>query len=222
MLRSPFRRSKGRPEGRTAQDFYVDLDAPNIEGAAPAFDRLQNALFKNWKARIHGSLHRGRTGSKAAVSVEFKPDYPDGRKDSARFNETVPLPVSRKKGGGSSALDRAEFDILIFKPEGRQAGGLSVGEVRDLSSGVRKRVGVRCGLPASVLRLVGGIHRSGLARHCCRPRPPHHRFRASSGTIGSPYPLSAGPPRAGSDIRRGRDRHKPRTSGRGEALGSSR
>ena len=131
VLRSPFRRSKGRPEGRTAQDFYVDIDAPNIEGAAPAFDRLQNALFKNWKARIHGSLHGGRTGGKAAVSVEFKPDYPDGRKESARFNETVPLPVARKKEVGSSVLDRAEFDILIFKTEGRQAGGLAVGEVRD-------------------------------------------------------------------------------------------
>ena len=131
VLRSPFRRSKGRPEGRTAQDFYVDVDAPNIEGAKPAFDRLHNALFNNWKARIHGSLHGGRTDGRAAVSVEFKPDYPDGREESARFNETVHLPVSRKKEAGSSVLDRAEFDILIFKTEGRQAGGLLVGEVRD-------------------------------------------------------------------------------------------
>ena len=65
------------------------------------------------------------------MSVEFKPDYPDGREESARFNETVPLPASRKKEAGSSVLDRAEFDILIFKTEGRQAGGLLVGEVRD-------------------------------------------------------------------------------------------
>ena len=130
-LRSPFRRSKGRPEGRTAQDFYVDIDAPNIEDAEPAFDRLQNALFDNWRARIHGSLHGGRTGGRAAVSVEFKPDYPDGREEPAWFNETIPLPVSRKKEAGSSVLDRAEFDILIFKTEGRQAGGLLVGEVRD-------------------------------------------------------------------------------------------
>ena len=131
VLRSPFRRSKGRAEGRTAQDFYVDIDAPSIEGAAPAFDRLQNALFRNWKARIHGSLHGGRIGGKAAVSVEFKPDYPDRREEAVRFNETVSLPVSRKKEGGSSVLDRAEFDILIFKTEGRQAGGLPVGEVRE-------------------------------------------------------------------------------------------
>lgn len=131
VLRSPFRRSKGWPAGRTAQDFYVDIDAPNIEGAEPAFGRLQNALFNNWKARIHGSLHGGRTGGKAAVSVEFKPDYPVRREESTRFNETVPLPVSRKEEVGSSVLDRAEIDILIFKTEGRQAGGLSVGEVRD-------------------------------------------------------------------------------------------
>ena len=131
VLRSPFNRAKGRPEGRTAQDFYVDLDAPEIEDAEHAFDRLQNALFDNWKARIRGSLHGGRGGGKAAVSVEFKPDYPDRREESARFNETVSLPVSRKKEGGSSVLDRVEFDILIFKTERRQPGGLSVGEMRD-------------------------------------------------------------------------------------------
>ena len=65
------------------------------------------------------------------MSVEFKPDYPDHREEPARFIETVSLPVSRKRDSDSSVLDRAKFDILIFKPEGRQAGGLSVGEVRD-------------------------------------------------------------------------------------------
>ena len=39
VLRSPFRRSKGRPEGRTAQDFYVDIVAPNIEApSTPSTD----------------------------------------------------------------------------------------------------------------------------------------------------------------------------------------
>ena len=131
VLRSPFRRSKGRPESRTAQDFYVDIDAPEIQGAELAFDRFRTALFESWKARIHGSLHGGRIGGKAAVSVEFRPGYPASGEDAARFDEVVSLPVSRKKEAGSSTLDRTEFEILIFKTEGRQPGGLSVGEVRD-------------------------------------------------------------------------------------------
>ena len=131
LLRSPFRRSKGRPEGRTAQDFYVDIDAPEIEGAEHAFDTLKNALFESWKARIRGSLHGGRIGGKAAVSVEFRPGHPSGGEEAARFNEVVPLPVSEEKEAGSSVLDRTEFEILIFKTEGRQPGGLSVGEMRD-------------------------------------------------------------------------------------------
>ena len=131
VLRSPFRRSKGRSEGRTAQDFYVDVDAPNIEGAESAFDRFRTALLESWKARIRGSLHAGRIGGKAAVSVEFRSGYPAGEEEAARFDEVVPLPVSMKRATGSSALDRAEFEILIFKTEGRQPGGLSVGEVRD-------------------------------------------------------------------------------------------
>ena len=131
VLRSPFRRSNGRPEGRTAHDFYVDVDAPKIEDAELAFDRMPKALFDNWKARIRGSLHGGRTGGKAAVSVEFKPEYPAGRKEAARFDEIVPVPVSSKKELGPTVLDRAEFDILIFKTEGRQPDGLTVGKVRD-------------------------------------------------------------------------------------------
>ena len=131
VLRSPFRRAKERPVGRTAQDFYIDVDAPKIEGAERAFDRLQNALFESWKARIRGSLHGGRVGGRAAVSVEFKPGYPVGREAAARFDEVVPLPVSRKKESGSSVLDSTKFEILIFKTEGRQPGGLSVGVARD-------------------------------------------------------------------------------------------
>ena len=131
MLRSPFKRSAGRPEGRTAHDFYVDVDAPKIKGAGLAFNRMPKALFDNWKARIHGSLHGGRVSGKAAVSVEFKPGYPAGRKEAARFDQVVPLPVLSKKERSSSVIDRAEFDILIFKTEGRQPDGLTVGKVRD-------------------------------------------------------------------------------------------
>ncbi|MDE0457852.1 MAG: sensor histidine kinase [Chromatiales bacterium] len=131
MLRSPFGRSSRRSDGRFAGDFHVDVDAPEIKNAERAFDKMQKALFDNWKARIHGSLHGGRFGGKAAVSVEFKPGYPEDHDEPARFGETVSLPVSEKKTVGPSTLDRAEFEILVFKTEGRQSGGLSVGDVRE-------------------------------------------------------------------------------------------
>ncbi|MCY3838052.1 MAG: ATP-binding protein [Gammaproteobacteria bacterium] len=153
MLRSPFRTGRGKTKGRTALDFYVELEAPEISSARERFDKLHDALFENWKARITGVLQDGRrprNGSEAKVVVEFAPDYPEGVDGARTFRETVSFPVIRKEeesadgedkavedsdGAGEeaankAALDKARFTILVFKPEGRQSG-LSVGEMRD-------------------------------------------------------------------------------------------
>ena len=160
MLRSPFHGSRGRTRGKTALDFYVDLNAPQIESAKDRFNKLHEALFENWKARIIGTLEDGRRGnrSKATVTVEFAKNYPDGVVEPGTFRETVDFPMPRKKaktddghesavgqnvgsegardeedtsGGELSALDKARYVILVFKTEGRQSSGLSVGEMRD-------------------------------------------------------------------------------------------
>lgn len=159
MLRSPFRRGTGKPKGRSALDFYVDLDAPQIDSVKLRFDKLHEALFDNWKARITGSLVDGRlrpNGNDATVTVEFAPNFPEGVEESRSFRETIKFPIERKvtriDDGDDSpetgrkaqliedekvnalvapALDRARFEILVFKTEGRQAGGLSVGEMRE-------------------------------------------------------------------------------------------
>ena len=153
MLRSPFRGGKGKTKGRTALDFYVELEAPEISSARERFDKLHDALFKNWKARITGVLEDGRRtrhGSEAQVVVEFASDYPEGVEEPRTFGETVSFPVARQpdesadddepegtaagvsneKGKEEPALDKARFTILVFKPEGRQAG-LSVGDMRE-------------------------------------------------------------------------------------------
>ncbi len=98
-------------------------------------------------------------GSEASVTVEFAPDYPEGVGDARTYRETVRFPVVRRpaktddgddsaeesdeaaKGNGKGilmddsvnvpALNRARFSILVFKTEGRQPGGLSVGEMRE-------------------------------------------------------------------------------------------
>lgn len=99
------------------------------------------------------------SGSEASVTVEFAPDYPEGVGDARTYRETVRFPIVRRpaktddgdnsaeesdeaaKGSDKGirmddsvkvpALDRARFSILVFKTEGRQPGGLSVGEMRE-------------------------------------------------------------------------------------------
>ena len=126
-LRSPFRRDDAH---ESRQDFDVDLAAPGIERVRETFDKMQNTLFDNWKARIRGSLVDGRAGtSRAAVSVEFRRGYPEEVRTANSFREDVGLPVAAAKSG-SPAIDRAEFEILVFKPEGRQPAGMTVTDMR--------------------------------------------------------------------------------------------
>ena len=162
MLRSPFRDGRGKTKGMTALDFHIDLRAPEIDSARQHFDKLHNALFNNWKARITGAIEDGRQrsgGSEATVTVEFAPDYPEGVGAARTYRETVRFPILRRPtktaddgdtpevsneeaknrdqatkmdiGFKAPALDRARFSILVFKPEGRQRGGLSVGQMRE-------------------------------------------------------------------------------------------
>ena len=129
MLQPPYRRSD-RHSNDTADDFYVDIDAPGIAHARQAFDRLHEALFRNWKARIRGSLVDGRAEeSMGTVSVEFQKDYPKNVATTNSFHEEISLPVAPKKSG-KPAIDCAQFEILIFKPERRQPAGISVTDMR--------------------------------------------------------------------------------------------
>ena len=129
LLRSPFKRFNRRTSGRTPQDFYVDITATGIDDVKSAFDRWQEALFANWKARITGSLQNGRLAKQAEIALEFKAGYPDTLDAPASFRETVPFPV-RPASSSVPAVDRTSFEILVFKPERRQPGPLMVREMR--------------------------------------------------------------------------------------------
>ena len=113
MLRSPFRGGKGQTKGRTALDFYVDLNAHEIESAKAHFDKLHDALFENWKARITGALEDGRRGSggsEATVTVEFAPNFPEGVEDAGKFRETVSFPIARRRaktGDGEISVEES-------------------------------------------------------------------------------------------------------------------
>jgi signal transduction histidine kinase len=131
MLRSPFKQPSRRPTTSKRDEFRVDIEAPNIAAAHEAFDRTIKAVFSNWKARIRGNLDNGRAGGKAVVKVEFRKGYPTAHDTAKEFQTTVPVPVRATTQTTPSLIDRAEFEILIFKTVGRQPGGVSVTDLRE-------------------------------------------------------------------------------------------
>jgi signal transduction histidine kinase len=134
MLRSPFRRFTRPAEGRRPEDFDVEVEALGISGAREAFDNVMRTLFSNWKAHIRGTLEGGRSGGKASISVEFKPNYPEGSAEAKQFRETVTLPIRTASAKANPLLDRATFEVFIFRTEGRQPGGIQVADLREYLS----------------------------------------------------------------------------------------
>ncbi len=134
MLRSPFKVSSRLPGSRTSGDFYVDIDAPGIKDARAAFDTRRSNVFRNWKARITGHLEHGRRGGEASVTVEFKEGYPNGAATATSFGETFALPVGRDRNGKGTLIDRARFEILVFRPSGRQPYEIPVADMREYLS----------------------------------------------------------------------------------------
>lgn len=153
MLRSPFRRPAKVADttevanSRRPEDFDIEIEAPDITDAREAFDETWRKVFSNWKARIRGKLDDGRANGTALVSIDFRSDYPEGSEEARRFQQTVRLPIKTKKEEGvtevlvdkakneerlpETLIDKATFEILIFKPEGRQPGSISVSDLRD-------------------------------------------------------------------------------------------
>ena len=146
ILRSPFRGANRPTTGKTAYDFYVDLNVPGVASAQDTFDKMHRALFTNWNARVTGILENGRRAkrdNKATIRVEFARNYPEGLEETQTFRETASFPIVRKPllpvptdaqdttRRNSPALDQVRFEILIFKLKGRQPGGLAVSDVRE-------------------------------------------------------------------------------------------
>ena len=130
QLRSPFRRSRKDTVRRNPEYFHIEVEAPEIENARQAFDKVQNILFENWKARIRGSLSSGRTGQEAVVSIDFKSDYPESGIKEETYRERMQLPIRPDGGTDHPLLDQVQFEILVFKTEGRQPGNIPVAEMR--------------------------------------------------------------------------------------------
>lgn len=131
MLRSPFRRPERSAKDQRRDEFAIEIDAPTVAGAREAFDRTLKTVFSNWKARIRGNLENGRSGGTAVVVVEFSKGYPKASSKAKQFQATVQIPVRSNHEDGVPLIDRATFEILVFKTIGRQPSGVSVGDLRE-------------------------------------------------------------------------------------------
>ena len=131
MLRSPFRPTKGPDVSHQADEFFVEVDAPRIGGAKEAFDKTRANLFSNARAQIRGTLDRGRSGAGASVTVELVAGYPEGTEEASQFHETIKLPLGDGDDRSEPLVDRARFNILVFRTEGRQYHGVSVKHMRE-------------------------------------------------------------------------------------------
>ena len=120
MLRPPRRYMNRRSRFRDASDFFVDLVAPEIEQAGASFDERHRALLADWKARISGVLEDGRRACRAnaAITLDFRPGYPEGSDGERSFHQEVEVPVRPRRSDEQTAVDRLRFEILIFKTQG--------------------------------------------------------------------------------------------------------
>ena len=131
FLQSPFVKSSRSAATGSPDEFRIELHAPHVANAKAAFDKLRKVLFDSWRARIKGRIERGRRDGKAHVEVTFKVGYPEHSRKRRGFSETFSLPVGGKGASQRALVDRATFEILVFKPEGRQQGKLPVREMRE-------------------------------------------------------------------------------------------
>lgn len=131
MLRPPFKQSKAAKRTREPEDFDIEIEAPGIADARAVFDETLETVLSNWKARVRCTVRKGRSGSRAVVYAEFKAGYPDDSKRGRLFRETIRLPLKIHDGHSKPLVDQVTFEIYIFRPEGRQPGGISVHELRE-------------------------------------------------------------------------------------------
>lgn len=131
-LRSPFRKRGAVSNKPSAANFDIVVVAPEIAGAQSAFDKTLDSLFNNWKARIQGRVDNGRDRARAAISIEFKPGYPaDTKAEKFQTSLTLPVDVGNERKDKRSCINQVSFEILVFKIEGKQGGGVRVDDARE-------------------------------------------------------------------------------------------
>ena len=123
MLRSPL---AYLAPSRAKDDFDIIMRASNEE-IETSFDAILDEVLDSQKAHISGRLENGFADPSAQITVTFVPGY--GAPEGEILSETIEIPVGRASKVPS--LDRASFDIYIFRAQGRQRAGIFVRDLRD-------------------------------------------------------------------------------------------
>ena len=123
MLRSPL---AYLAPGRANDDFDIILRADDNK-IETSFDRILDEVLDSQKAHISGRLENGLTERAAHIQVAFSPGY--GATEPEVVSETISVPVGQEEH--KSALDKATFEIYIFRAQGRQRAGIFVQDLRD-------------------------------------------------------------------------------------------
>jgi len=108
-LRPPFRRQSS-PVGQTASDFDVKFVSSEPE-FAKTFEQQMNAILDIWYAKLVGRNEQGEVN----LSLQFDDDDP--------IVDRYPIPLPCNLEGG-------DFEIRIYKLQGRPHYGIKVGEAR--------------------------------------------------------------------------------------------
>lgn len=112
MLQPPF---VDPSVGEEAGAFAISLIAQDEE-AEKTFREQLSATLDLWDARITGRIRDGRKTGTCELHLQFR--------DGDEYDELIPL----DKGG---LIDQCDFEIRIFKLQGKQPRGISVGEARE-------------------------------------------------------------------------------------------
>ena len=130
-LRPPFKQLT-KDIKSTKDTFEIEIDAPGIRGAKAAFNNTLRQVLSNWQAHVEGKLENDLLDNRANISVQFRANYPKGSPESTS-QEIVSFPL-RKSGDSKSSrvplVDRAKFQIFIFKATGKQPGGIEIADLR--------------------------------------------------------------------------------------------
>lgn len=113
MLNSPiYLFGKNRRRGRDASDFRIVFKT-DLPGVDEAFETQLSQALENFQAIIRGKVEKRGSDSVSMVTVEF---------DDETYSETFPCPAH---------LREADWEIRIYNLAGRQAGGVSVVDMRE-------------------------------------------------------------------------------------------
>lgn len=129
-LQSPFSESLPKEDPRR---FRVRIEGTDDNLVEPAQRQLR-AYLDIWDARLIGKLPPYEEGSAVKTPATIVVEFSDGKRVERSYSILKEEQGEREEGKWDStrrSLDSAEFEIRIYKLEGKQRFGIQVGDARE-------------------------------------------------------------------------------------------